>query len=124
MSIENENLSHHNIENHNDSDAWWIARAENTDKVWYGLVAICVLLVIFDFTYHGFFHEKHGYFVFDTAVAFHAIYGFGAFVFVVLLGKELRKVLMRSENYYDIPKEEVHHSDHHDHQDEEGGHHA
>ena len=76
---------------HNDSDAWWIARSENANKVWYGLVLICLSLVAFDFAYHGFYHEKHGYFIFETAVAFHAAYGFGAFVFVVLVGKELRK---------------------------------
>jgi len=114
---------------HNDSDAWWIARSENANKIWYALVLVCIGLVAFDFIYHSFYHEKHGYFVFETAVAFHAAYGFGAFVFVVLVGKELRKVLMRSEDYYDKPYVPVVHDDHHghdhdhdhDHEHSEGG---
>jgi len=114
-------------EHHNDSDAWWIARQENTDKVWYGLVGLCVLLIVADAVYHS-GHAKHGYFDFETAVGFHAAYGFVAFLFVVLTGKELRKILMRSEDYYDVPYEPVvddhsgHHDDHHD--DHHGGGHA
>ena len=77
-------------EHHNDSDAWWIARQENANKVWYGLVGLCLLLVVADFAYHS-SHSKHGYFDFETAIGFHAIYGFVAFLFVVLTGKELRK---------------------------------
>ena len=111
---------------HNDSDAWWIARSENANKVWYGLVLICLSLVAFDFAYHGFYHDKHGYFVFETAVAFHAAYGFGAFVFVVLVGKELRKFLMRSEDYYDRPYvpaiQDDHHGHGHDHHDHDEHH--
>ena len=110
-------------EHHTSSEegTWWIARPENTNKLWYGLVLICCALVSVDFLYHAFVHEKHGYFVFETAVAFHAIYGFGAFVFVVLLGKELRKWIMRSEDYYAVTAEEISHDDHHDHS---SGHHA
>jgi hypothetical protein len=105
------------MSSHNDSDTWWIARAENANKIWYGLVLICIGLVIFDFVYHGFYHEKHGYFVFETAVAFHAAYGFGAFIFAVLMGKELRKFLMRPENYYDVPYVPVEDDQHHGHDD-------
>jgi hypothetical protein len=101
--------SHHPTET--DDQTWWIARPENTEKIWRTLVFVCISLVLVDFVYHGFFHEKHGYFVFETAVAFHAGYGFGAFVFVVLLGKELRKLIMRPENYYDDVLEETNHSD-------------
>jgi ABC-type nickel/cobalt efflux system permease component RcnA len=127
-------MSHDPNQNHpvDDTSTWWIARHENTNKIWYGLVTVCVLLVLTDFVYHGFFHEKHGYFVFETAIAFHGIYGFGAFVFVVLLGKELRKLIMRSEDYYAIPITEPAHDDHHDshghhdshNADNEGAHHA
>ena len=110
--------SHHET----DERTWWIARPENTETVWRILVTICVSLVLIDFVYHGFFHEKHGYFVFETAVAFHAGYGFGAFVFVVLLGKELRKILMRPENYYEVVSDDPA-SDNEHHDDVHGGHH-
>ena len=110
-------------EHHNDSDAWPIARAENADKVWYGLVGLCAALFVADFVYHS-GHAKHGYFAFETAIGFHAVYGFVAFLFVVLTGKELRKVLMRDEDFYDVPyvPVETHHG-HHEHGHSEHGHH-
>jgi len=115
-----------------DTLAWWIARPENTNTIWYTLVFICVALIVGDFVYHSFMHEKHGYFSFETAIGFHAAYGFGAFIFVVLLGKELRKLIMRPEGYYDVPVEKAHHDDHDVHHTEEpqtedlqgGDHHA
>ena len=108
--------SHHET----DERTWWIARPENTEIIWRALVFTCVSLILIDFVYHGFFHEKHGYFVFETAVAFHAGYGFGAFVFVVLLGKELRKILMRPEDYYDVLPDGPQQSEHT--HDAHGGH--
>ena len=102
-------------QHHNESDAWWIARHENANKVWYGLLALCLFLIVADFGYHS-GHAKHGYFDFETMVGFHAVYGFVAFLFVVLTGKELRKILMRSEEYYDVPYVPVV-VEHHDHDD-------
>lgn len=123
-------MSHHSHggSSEHDTSAWWIARPENANKIWYGLVTVCVFLILADFGYHAFLYDKHGYFVFETAIGFHAAYGFGAFIFVVLLGKELRKLIMRPEDYYAPVLEEVHHDDDHGHDDdhhvEEGGHHA
>ena len=99
-------------------------RPENANKIWYGLVVVCVLLIVGDFGYHAFLHDKHGYFMFETAIGFHAAYGFGAFVFVVLLGKELRKLIMRPEDYYAPNVENIQHVDEHHHDDHEGDHHA
>ena len=116
-------------EHHNDSGAWWVARQENANKVWYALVGLCVVLIAADFVLHNYFLPgKHGYFDFETAIGFHAIYGFVAFLFAVLTGKELRKFLMRPEDYYDEPYVPVEHDDHHDHghghdQGTEEGHH-
>ena len=109
---------------------WWIARPENTDFVFWILVGSCVFLVVFDLFYHNFFHAKHGYFIFETAIGFHAIYGFVAFLFVVTVGVQLRKFLQRPEDYYDVPYipiEDDHHDDHDDHShdhDSDGGHHG
>ena len=60
------------------------------------LVAACVLLVAADF-----FYDKHGHFSFEEIPGFHAIFGFVTFAAAVLIGKELRKLLMRKEDYYD-----------------------
>ena len=114
----------HDLSTDHDSEAWWIARPENANKIWYGLVVTCILLILGDFGYHAFMHDKHGYFVFETAIGFHAAYGFGAFVFVVLLGKELRKLIMRPEDYYAPAVENVSHETDHHHDDHEGEHHA
>ncbi len=65
------------------------------------LIGACVLLVGIDFFYH-----KHGHYSFEEWVGFHAFYGFAAFVFIVLVGKQLRRVLMRSEDYYDSPEDQ------------------
>ncbi len=113
--------------NENDPLVWWVARPENANKIWYTLVTVCIALIVVDFGYHGFVHEKHGYFVFETAIAFHGIYGFGAFVFVVLLGKELRKLIMRPEDYYTAASTEstMQSQDaHDDHGTGKGDHHA
>ncbi len=91
---------HHSHES--DQDAWWIARPENTETIWRLLVGACVVLVLADLIYHN-LHHKHGHFVFESAIGFHAAYGFVAFIVVVLSGKKLRNVLMRNEDYYDVP---------------------
>ena len=108
--------------NHHESDegTWWIARPENSNKIFYLLVFSCAFLVVFDLVYTG-FYGKEGHFRFERVVGFHAIYGFVAFVFVVLSGKQLRLYLMRAENYYDVPytpRVDTHdhgHDDAHDH---------
>ena len=125
--------------NHHESGqgTWWIAKPENANTVFYLLVFACVSLVIFDLIYTG-LYGKEGHFRFETVVGFHAIYGFVAFIFVVLSGKQLRLYLMRSEDYYNIPytprvddhhhgddhgHQETDHSEHeHSHESEQGGH--
>ena len=75
------------------------------------------LLIIFDLIYTG-LYGKEGHFRFEKVVGFHAIYGFVAFIFVVLSGKQLRLYLMRPEDYYDIPYTPRVDDHHHEH---EGG---
>ena len=60
------------------------------------LIVVCVLLVSADFLYH-----KHIDFAWQGWIGFYAIFGFVTFFLAVLAGKELRKVLMRREDYYD-----------------------
>tara|TARA_B000000441_G_scaffold22054_1_gene13347 strand:+ start:2772 stop:3005 length:234 start_codon:yes stop_codon:yes gene_type:complete len=54
------------------------------------------LLILLDFTFH-----RHEYFSFAEIYGFPAFFGFVSFVFIVMLGKWLRKFLMRKEDYYD-----------------------
>lgn len=58
--------------------------------------AICAGLLIIDFVHHR--HVVHSW---ENMWGFYAIFGFVACVALVLIAKEMRKVLMRSEDYYD-----------------------
>ncbi len=81
----NENVERHIFDN-----------PRNVRRVTRGLLALCVILVALDFVIHR--HVVHPW---EETFAFYAIYGFVACVVLVLLAKELRKVVMRSEDYYD-----------------------
>jgi membrane protein YdbS with pleckstrin-like domain len=59
------------------------------------LLVACVLLVGMDFVIHR--HTEHPW---EEMFAFYAVYGFVACVLLVLLAKEMRKLVMRDERYY------------------------
>lgn len=63
-------------------------------KVFY---VICGLLVVADFIVH-----RHVYHDWEKVPAFYAMYGFVGCVLLVLIAKEMRKFLMRGEDYYDV----------------------
>ena len=58
------------------------------------VIAIVILLVIEILTH------RHGELPIEEMFFFPAVYGFCAFVFIVMMGKLLRQVIMRPENYY------------------------
>ena len=80
-----------------DSKEYWLDNKKNVNKIWYGLVSICIISVLADFFYHK--HVTHP--VEDLIVGMYAWYSFIVCVFLVLSAKLLRKILMRSEDYYD-----------------------
>ena len=80
-----------------DTKNYWLDNTKNVDKIWYSLVGICVISVLADFFYHK--HVSHP--VEDLIVGMHGWYSFIVCVFLVLCAKLLRKILMRSEDYYD-----------------------
>lgn len=75
---------------------FWLDDHGNVNKVVYALYAVCGLLLIIDPLIH-----KHGPFEIEHWLGFYGIFGFVACVALVLAAKELRRILMRSEDYYD-----------------------
>ncbi|MCB1892684.1 MAG: hypothetical protein KDF48_10710 [Rhodocyclaceae bacterium] len=75
---------------------YWLDSRENVTKLYRGLCVVCLLLVSVDLFLH-----RHEDFSFATLFGYHALYGFIACVALVLTAKQLRRVLMRPEDYYD-----------------------
>ncbi len=74
----------------------WLDERRNVDKIFWAVVAICAVLIAADF-----FYDKHAKFKLEGIFGFYGIFGFVCCVFLVLAAKELRKILKRSEDYYD-----------------------
>ncbi len=79
-----------------DEKTYWLDDKRNVDKVWWTLIALCVLVFAGDFLY-----EKHPEFEIEYLFGFYGLYGFIACVFLVLTAKVLRRILKRPEDYYD-----------------------
>lgn len=75
---------------------YWLDSAANVTRLYYGLWGVCLGLIAIDFFLH-----RHEDFAFATLFGFHGFYGFFACVILVLVAKQLRRVLMRDEKYYD-----------------------
>ena len=75
---------------------FWLDDARNVNKIFYSLVFICIALVVSDAFYH-----KHTHYAFEGIFGFFGIFGFGLSFLLVLASRELRKFLMRDEDYYD-----------------------
>ncbi len=75
---------------------YFFDKPENVKRVLKGFYICCVLLVAADFIVH-----RHTGFDWEKIPAFYAIYGFAACVLLVLAARELRKLVMRKEDYYD-----------------------
>ena len=68
----------------------------NVKIVIYAVYVVCAVLFLLDFVIHR--HVEHPW---ENLFGFYGIYGFVCCVFLVLAAKELRKVMMRKEDYYD-----------------------
>jgi hypothetical protein len=81
---------------------YWLDDSRNGDKIFWILCGLCVLVGLSDFLYdkHVYFlHDRHARF--ETLTDFYAWYGFVSCVGLVLIAKQLRKILQRREDYYD-----------------------
>ena len=75
---------------------YWLDDPRNVTRIVWALVAICAALLLADA-----FYDKHGVFAIEHVFAFYALFGFVAYVGLIFLGKGLRTILMRPEDYYD-----------------------
>lgn len=80
----------------NDEKRYWLDDPRNVSKVFWGVVTICGLLLVPEL-----FVRLHGHFRWESWFGFSGGFGFVACVFLVLAAKQLRRVLMRDEDYYD-----------------------
>ncbi|MDX1393014.1 MAG: hypothetical protein R3195_01440 [Gemmatimonadota bacterium] len=79
-----------------DHDRGWFDEPRNVTLLVRILTVVCVALVVADLFYH-----KHVHFAWEEWFGIYGFFGFAAFFFIVMAGRELRKVLMRDEDYYD-----------------------
>lgn len=66
-----------------------------TNKVLFGLGAICFVLAIADFLRH-----RHGIFEVERSPLFFAAFGFVVYAALIFLSRVLRRLVMRPEDYY------------------------
>lgn len=74
----------------------WLDRKENVARVYWGVWALCALLLALEPLVH-----KHPEFSFESWFGFHGWFGFVACVGLVLAAKLLRVLLKRPEDYYE-----------------------
>lgn len=83
-------------EPHPTERSYWLDNPRNVDRLAYALYAVCGLLFAADL-----FVVKHGPFAIEHIFGFYSIFGFVAYVALVVSAVALRYVLMRPEDYYD-----------------------
>jgi hypothetical protein len=74
-------------------------KPRNVRLVIRGLILACAVLFGLDGLLHR--HVSHPW---EGFFGFYALYGFVACVLLVLLAKEMRKLVMRDESYYERPR--------------------
>ena len=79
-----------------DEKLYLFDKPKNVQRLMRGFYASCVLLVLAEFVIHR--HVVHPW---EGLFGFHALYGFVACVVLVIIATEMRKLLMRDEDYYD-----------------------
>ncbi len=73
----------------------WLDRPENVRKVYLSVWVVCAALLVAEL-----FIDKHGETEIEHWFGFHGFFGFVACVFLVLAAKQLRRALIRPEDYY------------------------
>jgi phosphatidylserine synthase len=81
---------------------YFFDKKENVRKVIYVFFALCGLFFLADFFVH-----RHTYYEWEGIPGFYALFGFAAYVVIVFTAATLRKVAMRSEDYYETTEDEI-----------------
>jgi hypothetical protein len=80
----------------------WLDDPKNVDRIVHGLYLVCALLLSIDLLdLVGLLYHKHVHFSFEKLPGFYGLYGLFGSIGLVLTAKQLRKVLMKDEDYYD-----------------------
>lgn len=66
------------------------------NRAFFGYLALCLVLLATDLVHHR--HVVHPW---EELTGFYGLFGFIACVTLVLVARELRRVLMRREDYWD-----------------------
>ncbi len=74
---------------------------ENTKRLIRIFFVVCAVLIALDLVFHRHLSFKDGVFPAEAWFGYYAVYGWVACVILVLAAKQMRKVLMRDEDYYD-----------------------
>ena len=82
---------------HPDEKQHIFDKPRNVNRLLGVFYTLCGLLFVLDFVIH-----RHASRDWEQLPGFYAIYGFVAFVMLVLVAKLLRKLVMRREDYYDV----------------------
>ena len=75
---------------------YWLDRSENVTKLFRAVWGVGIALLVAELFLH-----KHEEFGFAAWFGFFAWFGFVACVTLVLIAKALRRILRRSEDYYE-----------------------
>ena len=74
----------------------WFDDPRHIDQLFWGLAAVCGLLVVVDL-----FLKRHAHYHWEEVPGVYGAIGFVAFFAIVLAGRWLRRLLQRDEDYYD-----------------------
>lgn len=80
-----------------DEKVYLFDKPKNVSRLLNGFYAFCGILFLLDFVI-----TRKTYHPWEWFPGFYALYGFIACVVLVVIAKEMRKVLMREEDYYDV----------------------
>jgi len=80
-----------------DQKQYLFDNPRNVSRLLGGFYVVCVFLFVLDFILH-----RHISLTWEKLPGFYALFSFIACVALVLVAKEMRKVVMREEEYYDV----------------------
>ena len=90
------------MSNPDDKKKYWLDEPKNIDKIYYTVLVLCALIAVPDvLSLLNILYHKHVEFQMEDIFEFYSLYGLVCYVALILIAKKLRKVLMRSEDYYD-----------------------